>query len=182
MFRAACGVGWRLVGAFVVCVVGVGWVCVGSAAAAGVVFGGEGERAGQFFEPVDLAVDNAGVGSSSGDLYVADRNNDRVDKFSSSGQFLLAWGWGVVDGQEKFEACGPEGSPAGAECYAGSQGAGAGEFGLANIFGTGPVGVAVDDALSSSVGDVYVVDGSNHRVEKFGGDGEFLLAWGWGGM
>ncbi len=38
-----------------------------------------------------------------------------------------------------------------------------------------PTGVAVD-----SMGDVYVSDTKNHRVDKFDGSGSFLLAWGWG--
>ncbi len=50
----------------------------------------------------------------------------------------------------------------------GSAGSGVGQFGE-----FGPQGVALD-----SVGDVYVVDFSNRRVEKFDPDGNFLLMFG----
>ncbi len=38
----------------------------------------------------------------------------------------------------------------------------------------GPLDVAVDSA-----GNVYVTDSSNHRIQKFDGDGNFIEAWGW---
>ena len=51
---------------------------------------------------------------------------------------------------------------------------GAGEFDSLSV-----AGVAVDnDPLSASYNDVYVVDDRNHRVEKFGPSGEFLLMFG----
>jgi hypothetical protein len=58
----------------------------------------------------------------------------------------------------------------------GEQGSGAGEF-------AGPEGIAVDNGdplQDTSAGDVYVVDDSGARVEKFSAEGAFLLAWGWG--
>jgi hypothetical protein len=46
-------------------------------------------------------------------------------------------------------------------------------------FGNGIEAIAIDnDPSSASYGDVYVVDGSNYRVEKFGPAGEFLLMFG----
>ena len=112
---------------------------------------------------------------SVGDVYIADRNNARIDKFGPSGEFLLAWGWGVADGKsEELQACGPATGPATAECHPGREGAGGGEF-------ERPVGVAVDDstnALDPSKGDVYIEDERNHRIQKFTPGGKFLLAWG----
>jgi len=49
-------------------------------------WGTEGTGDGQFNMPMDIAVD------SSGNVYVADWNNHRIQKFSSSGTFLATWG------------------------------------------------------------------------------------------
>jgi hypothetical protein len=154
------------------------------AVGAGISFGDEeGEGAGQVKQPRGIAVDNCrnGLGEacsgledpSVGDVYVADRNNNRIDKFGPNGEFLLAWGWGVADGKAQLETCGP--LAAVRRCYAGVAGGGAGQFGELSA-----VGVAVDGAPGGSRGDVFVEDERNHRVEKFAPEGEFLLAWGEG--
>jgi hypothetical protein len=136
---------------------------VGSAAAATGQFGELGDEAGQFTEPNGVAVDQI-----SGDVYVVDRTNQRVEKFNATGGFLTAWGWGVADGTtEAFQTCT-------ISCFAGIHGAGAGQFNF-------PQGVAVDNStnpLDMSVGDVYVVDVRNQRVEKFSSSGAFLLMFG----
>lgn len=141
-------------------------------------FGTEGEGPGQFNGTSGVAVDNSGslLDSSAGDVYAVDRNNSRVEKFSSAGEFLLAWGWGVVDGKAEAEVCGPTAPSPTESCLPGLHGAGGGEFEE-----TSAIGVAVDSAPgSSSLGDVYVEDRRSQRIEKFSPDGEFLLAWGWG--
>jgi hypothetical protein len=51
----------------------------------------------------------------------------------------------------------------------GSEGEAAGQF-------FKPDGIAVDQTLR----DVYVVDRGNQRVDRFGSEGEFKFAWGWG--
>ena len=49
---------------------------------------------GQFSNPKGVAID------SSGNLYVADKNNNRIQKFNSSGGFITKWGSpGSGDGQ-----------------------------------------------------------------------------------
>jgi hypothetical protein len=145
-----------------------GLVCalLAGAAPAGAVtqFGSGGRQSGQFDNPSGAAVDQ-----QSGDVYLGDKNNHRIDKFDGSGAFLLAWGWGV-NGEspaEELQTCTTG-------CKPGIVGTGAGEFS-----GEGPYGVTVDnDPLSSSYGDVYVVDWENFRVEKFDAFGKFLLAFG----
>jgi len=51
--------------------------------------------AGEFNEPLGLAVDHAG------DLYVVDYNNHRVQKFGPDGKFILMFGGGVLTGGAK---------------------------------------------------------------------------------
>jgi hypothetical protein len=135
----------------------------GSAAAA-TEFGEEGEHLGQFQNLIGgVAVDNNGLSSSHGDVYVADVNNNRIDKFSSLGMPLLDWGWHVNE-----EAPAEELQTCTALCQPGTEGPGAGQF--HNIGG-----VAVDPASS----DVYVVDRENYRVEQFDPEGHFILTFGW---
>jgi hypothetical protein len=129
-----------------------------------------GEEAGQFKTPSGVAVDR-----STGAVYVPDRFNTRVEKFASSGAFLLGWGW-VVNASEpriEFQTC-----TAISGCRRGNSSFGAGGFSE-----EGPQGVAVDNNSSvtdSSSGDVYVVDPGSFRVEKFDPQGKFLLMFGGG--
>jgi hypothetical protein len=149
----------------VLCVL-VGVLVCGVAGAGATVsqFGSRGEGAGQFSNVSGVAVDQA-----TGDVYLLDEGNVRVDKFSGEGSFLLAWGWGVADGTQGLQTCTTT-------CYHGSvpdYGPGTGEFGL------GVSGVAVDnDPLSVSYEDVYVPDPGNNRVEKFSPSGAFLGMFG----
>jgi NHL repeat/WD40-like Beta Propeller Repeat len=124
-------------------------------------FGTGGTGAGGIsVEALGIAVDQG-----SGDVYVADRENNRVEKFGPEGEFLLAFGWGVADGTtEALQTCTTT-------CFSGIRGGGAGQFGEAE-------GIAVDNSAGPSGGDVYVLDRSNSRIEKFGPQGEFLLAFG----
>lgn len=139
-----------------------------SAVALPTQFGSAGEGAGQFSQPKGIALDR-----ETGDVYLADRNNNRIDEFGPGGEFMRAWGWGVVDGQDELQTCGPDAVPATLTCEGGIESAAAGGF-------ASPVGIAVDNSTGSSHGDVYVEDANNRRIDKFSASGEFLLAWGWG--
>src|SRR4029077_7427666 len=141
-------------------------------AAADQVIGGSGSAAGQTLNPAGLAVDN-----ETGQLYVADQGNHRVDVFDAEGHFEMAFGWGVKDGRAELQVCTTV-------CRKGLSGGGAGEFGQVKE-------VAIDnDPTSPSHHDVYVLDngepgfennnGGAFRVEKFTPTGEFLLTWGGG--
>ena len=95
----------------------------------------------------------------SGNVFVADTGNNRIDKFDSTGTFLLTFGWGVKDGATAFEICT-------SGCQIGNYGFGDGRFYF-------PLGVAVDGS-----GNVFVADTSNSRVQEFDNTGTFLTAWG----
>lgn len=120
-------------------------------------FGPMGEEAGQIgiYGSAGMAVDHA-----SGDIYVSDFYNSRVEKFDQSGKFLLGWGWGVATGANEFQTCTTS-------CLRPEGASGAGALGS-------PEGIAVDQ----STGDVYVVEFNNHRVSKFDSSGKFLLMFG----
>ena len=122
-----------------------------------------------FSDPSGVAVD------SSGNVYVADSGNKRIQKFNSAGGFITKWGSsGSGDGQFSYP-CGVAVDSSGNVYVAdtsnqriqkfnssggfitkwGSYGSGDGQF-------SNPYGVAVD-----SSGNVYVADSGNRRIQKF---------------
>ena len=118
-------------------------------------FGSQGSAAGAFVTPIGVAVDQ-----TTGDVYVADSGNARVQKFDSNGAFIAAWGWGVTDGMAQSEVCT-------SACLAGIAGSGAGQF-------SNPTSIAVDSSGGPSSGDVYVGDAGNNVVLKFDSNGNYL--------
>jgi hypothetical protein len=130
-------------------------------------FGGAGTAAGQFASgngassPSGVAVNQA-----TGDVYVADPGNARIDEFNSSGALIRAWGWGVADGITAApQTCT-------ITCFAGIPGYGAGQL-------FGPTFVAVDNSGGPSQGDVYVADANNTiTVSKFDSSGNPVTGWG----
>ena len=141
-------------------------------------FGSEGSGAGQFKALRGVALDGSN-GPSKGDVYVGDLGNQRIEKFDAVGRFVLMFGGEVNQseherplavGETQLEKEAKEDVCTAASrdvCTTGVAGAGGGQF-------HSPMGIAVDP----SSGNVYVVDFSNRRIEKFGPAGEFLLAFG----
>ena len=83
-----------------------------------------GGYGGSFVETVPNGV---AVEPSSGDVYVVDGGNSRVQEFGPevTPNFLAAWGWEVNQGGgNAFEIC-----TVAAECQTGAAGSGAGELG-----------------------------------------------------
>src|SRR5579859_4917428 len=135
---------------------------------------------GAFNAPFAIAVD------SQGDIFVGDMQNSRIEKFDSTGRFLLQWG-GLGHGKGQFWL--PQGVAvdSGGNVFVtdtfnnriqeftnsgafirtwGTQGTGDGEFQF-------PAPLAFD-----SQGDVFVSDGANNRIQKFTHDGIFISKWG----
>ncbi|HSZ05753.1 MAG TPA: hypothetical protein VK778_11250 [Solirubrobacteraceae bacterium] len=130
-------------------------------------FAGPGSGPDQLLEPAGVAVDEA-----TGDVYVYDRGNDRVEYFSASGAYL-----GRFDGSGKwFEVVG------GTEVEHSGVAAGGGGLpdeeltGRVDVAGQLAASIAVDnDPSSPSFGDVYVTAGfAEHVVDKFSASGEYL--------
>ncbi|MDX9993054.1 MAG: NHL repeat-containing protein, partial [Anaerolineales bacterium] len=153
-----------------------------------IVVGVEGPEAGQFNAPRGLAI------APSGDLYVADSRNHRIQQFSATGQFIRAWGtfsgldvsvaapgtfnepWGV--------AVGPDGSVYVSDTWNHriQKFSGSGEFLTSwGVFGLtdtpealyGPRGLTVD-----SQGRVFVADTGNKRIVIYDGNGKILGEFG----
>ena len=139
-----------------------------------------GTNDGRFQYPYGITTD------SSGNVYVADTGNNRIQKFNSSGTFLAKWGAnGSADGEfntpagittdssgnvyvtdtnnhriQKFNSSGTF------LAKWGTSGSGDGEFDR-------PYDITTD-----SSGNVYVVEMYNHRIQKFDSNGTFLAKWG----
>ncbi|RLC18043.1 MAG: hypothetical protein DRI57_08945, partial [Deltaproteobacteria bacterium] len=135
---------------------------------------------GEFKTPKDIAIDHQGF------VYIADTGNQRIQKFSSEGNFLSKWA-SVNKTRGTFQ------SPLGVAVYGefiyvadsgnnriqqfrrnngefirewGGEGNAEGQFRF-------PADVAVD-----SDGNVYVADTLNARIQKFSPDGDHLNTWG----
>jgi hypothetical protein len=120
---------------------------------------GEGGSAAGFFGGGlgYLAVAPAGA-PNAGNVVAADPGNRRVQEFSADGDFIRAFGFGVVAAGPDDNGSGFEECRLGDACRAGIEGSGTGQF----AFGE-PLGVAAD-----STGAIYTVEGSsNFRVQKF---------------
>ena len=146
-------------------------------------WGGGGTGPGKFYGPNGIAKD------PSGNIYVVDNGNDRIQKFTPSGQFVTQWGgYGSGDGQfdSPTDICvGPSGSvyatdgfnyriqkydPNGSYLQQwGTRGTGDGQF-------EAVCGVACD-----ADENVYVIDADLNRVQKFSSSGSFISTWGGAG-
>ena len=134
-------------------------------------FGSTGAAGGDFNSPQGVAVDQ-----STGDVYVVDAGNFRVEKFTpnlstDTGNFDLAFGEGV-DATTSGNICT---ASSGDTCQAGTSGTSAGAF-------ESPLFVAVDNSGGSSQGDVYVGDPGDNTVTKFDSSGNLVTSFGTGGQ
>src|SRR5208337_1259934 len=119
-----------------------------------------GSGDGQFKLPYGVAVD------SSGNVYIADYGNNRVEKFS--GGLFVGWAGACTSGTNCFKGTHSNGFTCTATTCAGlASGSGDGQF-------NSPTGVGVD-----GIGDVFVSDFLNSRVMEFSSIGSFV---GWAGL
>ncbi|MBV6342910.1 InlB B-repeat-containing protein, partial [Candidatus Magnetobacterium casense] len=166
----------------------ISFFLAGSAAAGTYTFytkwGGSGNKDAQFAAPIDVAAD------MTGNVYVVDKDNHRIQKFTKDGQFVSSWGsFGTGNGQ--FSSPFGIAVDAAGDVYVadtgndriqvfnstgtfitawGSSGTGNGQFSSPHRIAVGAVGTAPTD--------VYVTDTANNRVQRFSTRGGFLGAWG----
>jgi tripartite motif-containing protein 71 len=150
------------------------------------MWGAAGSAPGSFNSPDQVAVD------ARGRVYVADRQNNRVEEFDSRGHLLAVIGSaGVAPGEfsgprgvavdrrgdlyvadsannriEKFSDSGQLLAVWGRKHGDGTAGIGPGQF-------SDPRGLATDRG-----GDLYVADHGNNRIQKLASSGSVLAIWG----
>jgi hypothetical protein len=131
-----------------------------TSASAAIPFCPPGSGAGQCKNPSGIAVD-----TELKRIYVADTGNHRIAVFDTGGNFLMAFGWGVFDGNPTLQSCV-------AVCQKGIAGTGTGQF-------SAPKRVAVDDDPASPAHHAVYVGTEGFRLQKFTSAGEFERMWGW---
>jgi glucose/arabinose dehydrogenase/plastocyanin len=132
-------------------------------------------------EPAGIAAD-----PSSGNIYVADTSNNRIQVFSNNGTFISKWGkYGTADGS--FNSPTGIASDQQGNIYVadtsndriqvfsnnGTFISKWGTYGSTDGSFNNPAGIAVD-----SEGNTYVADTANHRIQVFSNNGTFISKWG----
>jgi len=141
-------------------------------------WGTAGSGDGQFLTARGMAVDGAG------NVYVAEGNGNRFQKFDGNGNFLMKVG---IPGDVPGGFVSPSGiavDSAGNIYVTDDNTARTSKFNSAGVFqysiGPGsfltPSGVACDSA-----DNVYISDMNNHRIRKYDSAGTFLIQWGTSG-
>ena len=139
----------------------------------------------QFNNPSGVAVD------ATGNVYVADTDNNRIQKFTSSGTFITKWGT-IGTGDSEFYY--PRGVAVDASENVHVYVADTGnnriqKFTADGTFVTGWGFYGTEDGLFNSLwgvavdatGNVYVADLGNDRIQKYTSSGTFITKWGTNG-
>src|SRR5438270_9659517 len=130
--------------------------------------GGHGSGKGQFDNPRGIAIDGAG------NMFVADTDNGRIEKFSQNGTFVTSIGpfeapSGIaidragniyvaeVGSKHRIQKLGPDGT------FIAQWAPG--------LYGPRKITIGPDDSI-------YVVDSGRNRIVKFSPDGQVLASWG----
>jgi len=146
-------------------------------------WGTKGSADGQFLYPVVGAVD------SSGNVYVCDWGNNRIQKFDSKGNFIAKW-HNVGSGEGQFDVPVAMAIDSNDNIYIadannhrvqkvdtdGNYITQFGGYGTAEGQIITPRDIAVDDE-----GNVYVTSTANNRIQKFDTNGKFLQVIGTAG-
>jgi hypothetical protein len=128
----------------------------------------QGSESGEFGSTGGVAID------SSGNVYVTDGGNSRVQKFSPAGQFVLMVG-GEVNKTKTEEPGSTEAernlctAASGDECQPATEGAGKGQF---DNWAVGDF-ITVDGNGTATDADDAVYVGDEERIQRFGTDGVY---------
>jgi streptogramin lyase len=163
-------------------------LCTGQSARANYVFvrsvGTAGSGDGQFNEPTTLAFD------SSGNIWVADQGNNRIQEFTSSGTFIKTVGTsGSGTGQFHGALLGVAVDSSGNVWVADAGNSRLQEFTSSGTFirtvGTGGSGNGQFSQLSGIAidpsGNIWTVEDAGARIQEFNSSGTFIKTFGTGG-
>ena len=131
-------------------------------AGAGTGAANEGDNAknGSLLHSGSIAVDG-----DTGDVYVVDAYNRRINEYTGDGSFIRSFGWGVDASTpgEGYEVC-----PASDRCTYGVAGSGEGQLG--NRGQTLGIAISPPDG-NPATGTVFLADPENRRIDTFALDG-----------
>jgi hypothetical protein len=86
----------------------------------------------------------------------------RIVKFSADLEFLLTWGWGVLDGSPELQVCSSED-----HAYSDCRAAGLSGSGEGQLSSQGQLAVAEN-------GDVWTLERANYRLQRFSSNGAYI--------
>lgn len=146
-------------------------------------FGSSGTGNGQFAHPAGIAID------SKGNLWVADENNKRVEKFNAAGEYQSSFGSSgsgngqfgrptdvAIDAKGNLWVTDASNNRIQEFNEKGEYIAKFGTLGSGNLQFNGPESIAIDSKSNIWIGDTY-----NHRVQELNEKGEFIRAFGTNG-
>jgi len=149
-------------------------------------WGSDGTGDGQFATPNSTTPSGIAT-DSSGNVFVADYGNDRIQKFDSSGTYLSQFGttgagngqfdsprWIAIDSSNNIYVTEVGNLRVQKFNSAGTYITQWGSFGSGNSQFNDIEGIAINDNL----GRVYVCDGNNFRIQYFDLTGTYLGQWG----
>jgi hypothetical protein len=162
-------------------------ICIEAARCqAAVASGGNGSAAGNGTLGSLDSRSGAALDQDTGNLYVADSGNFRVNVYDGTGTFLRSFGYDII-------ASGPDDAGTGYEvcvaadgdvCKTGLYGAGTGQIGLEVNFGAqrpGARGVALSAPDGNpATGTVFLADSGNRRIDTYALDGSGPTSFGSG--
>lgn len=151
-------------------------------------WGGWGTGDGQFY---NSGGESIGV-DAVGNVYLADQYHNRVEKFDTNGNFLAKFGSQSTANGEFYEPWGISIDPSGNIYIAdtanhriqkfSSNMAYSGKWGKNGGDGTSGTGNGEFNKPTSLVfdssGNIYIADGSNHRIQKFNSGMSYITKWG----
>ncbi|MGC2374838.1 MAG: hypothetical protein WA484_13275 [Solirubrobacteraceae bacterium] len=118
-------------------------------------------------EPGSFAYPEAVAAAPTGNVYVVDQGNRRIQELTPSGEFMLMFGR-EVNATTNGDVCtAHEIEESGVKCRAGAPGATEGAL-------AEPQDIAVDP----STGNVYVAEYINSRIDEYTAGGQFVLMFG----
>ena len=140
-------------------------------------WGQQGSGNGEFNGPRAVCV------TSNGDIVVTDSGNNRVERFTPQGGYLGQWSvvggattpHGIVEDAAGNFLIAEQGASSRLTEYSatGTFIAALAVAGTAPGYLSGPAGLALD-----ALGNIYVADYQNNRIQKFSATGRWLSAWG----
>jgi streptogramin lyase len=135
---------------------------------------------GKFAHPMSIEIDESGY------VYVADYDNNRIQKFTCNGIYVAQWGqtgmgngqfnhpWGIaIDSSGNVYVTDHDNNRVQKFDSIGTYLMQWGQFGSSDGQFNRPQGIDTD-----SSGNVYVIDYYNNRIQKFDSNGNYLTKWG----